>query len=208
MDQDKRPQGREKKTTGNSQGVHKRDEALGTGKVGSKDYKEQAQGGGSFPMRAAIGGGGGAILLILAMLLFKGGGLGSLLGGGGGSGDSDSGSAPAVSGGYVASAETAVNTAVADGARAKRTVIKGNNQDTVTLMVYMCGTDLESRAAMASKDIQEMLNATVSGNINLLVYTGGCAGWKNSVVSIEPTRFTRLRMVRWHCLKTISETFQ
>ncbi|MCR4863384.1 MAG: peptidase C11 [Ruminococcus sp.] len=195
MDQDKRPQGREKKTTGNSQGVHKRDEALGTGKVGSKDYKEQAQGGGSFPMRAAIGGGGGAILLILAMLLFKGGGLGSLLGGGGGSGDSDSGSAPAVSGGYVASAETAVNTAVADGARAKRTVIKGNNQDTVTLMIYMCGTDLESKYGMASSDMEEMRQASMScgDNVNIIVYTGGCSNWKTSGISSSVNQIYQIK---------------
>lgn len=76
-----------------------------------------------------------------------------------------------------------LDTTVASGVRAKRTEIKGNNKDTVTLMVYMCGTDLESRSGMATSDLQEMINAEIGSNVNLIVYTGGCTGWKNSAVS-------------------------
>ena len=51
-------------------------------------------------------------------------------------------------------------------------------------MVYMCGTDLESRSAMASRDLQEMLNATLNNpNLRVLVYTGGCRRWQNNIVS-------------------------
>ena len=35
-----------------------------------------------------------------------------------------------------------LNTGVNSAARAKRTVLKGNGEDTVTFMVYLCGTDL------------------------------------------------------------------
>ncbi len=82
---------------------------------------------------------------------------------------------------------------VATAAREKYTVLKGNGQDTVTIMVYMCGTDLESRGAMASKDLQEMLNATVGDKINLLVYTGGCAGWKNNFVSSKTNQIYQIK---------------
>ena len=78
-----------------------------------------------------------------------------------------------------------VNTAVASGARAKRTQILGNGQDTVTIMVYMCGTDLESKSGMATKDLIEMVNARLSDKVHVLVYTGGCTRWNNQVVSSD-----------------------
>ena len=166
MEQKNRPQGRKKNVTGNSSGVNKRGDGLGTGRVGSHDYSRPSSGGGSSTgKRAAIGGGGGALILIIAMLLMKGGGLGGLLGGGGGSSDNDS-TGTSSSGGYSASAETSADTSVANGSRAKRTVIKGNGQDKVTLMVYMCGTDLESKYSMASSDLQEMASATIGSNVN------------------------------------------
>ncbi len=82
---------------------------------------------------------------------------------------------------------------VATGAREKYTTLKGDGQDTVTIMVYMCGTDLESRGAMASKDLQEMLNASVGDKINLLVYTGGCANWQNNFVSSKTNQIYQIK---------------
>ncbi len=72
---------------------------------------------------------------------------------------------------------------VAEGSREKRTVIKGDGSDITTIMIYMCGTDLESRSAMATKDIQEMMAADISDNINIIIYTGGCKSWQNNVIS-------------------------
>jgi hypothetical protein len=72
---------------------------------------------------------------------------------------------------------------VASGAREKRTQIKGNGTDTVTIMVYLCGTDLESRSGMASNDIAEMCKANLSDKVNILLYTGGCKGWKTDGIS-------------------------
>ncbi|MCR5825760.1 MAG: peptidase C11 [Oscillospiraceae bacterium] len=94
------------------------------------------------------------------------------------------GSYGGVSDGWSAGSNTGrLNTAVASGARAKRTTILGGGQDTVTLMVYLCGTDLESKYGMGTADLQEMASATLSDKINLIVYTGGCKQWKNSSVS-------------------------
>ncbi len=76
-----------------------------------------------------------------------------------------------------------LDTSVASGSRAKRTVIKGGGADTVTIMVYMCGTDLESKHGMASADMEEMRRATISSKINLIIYTGGCTKWNNGVSS-------------------------
>jgi len=76
-----------------------------------------------------------------------------------------------------------LNTEVAQGARDKYTQIKGKGRDEVTIMVYMCGTDLESRSGMGTADLQEMLAADVGDNVNLIIYTGGCKSWRNNVVS-------------------------
>ncbi len=87
------------------------------------------------------------------------------------------------SGWELASNTGKLNTSVDSAARDKRTEIKGKGKDEVTIMVYMCGTDLESRHGMGTSDLQEMLGADLGGNVNLLVYTGGCNQWKNNIVS-------------------------
>lgn len=85
-----------------------------------------------------------------------------------------------------------LNTSVIDGSRAKYTNLKGNGQDTVTIMVYMCGTDLESNYGMGTNDLQEMANAAIGSNVNLIVYTGGCTGWKNSLMSSRTNQIYKI----------------
>ncbi|MBE7004403.1 MAG: peptidase C11, partial [Ruminococcaceae bacterium] len=67
--------------------------------------------------------------------------------------------------------------------RAPHTQILGSGRDTVTIMVYMCGTDLESKYGMGTSDLQEMAAASLSDKVNIIVFTGGCKQWKNNVVS-------------------------
>ena len=84
-----------------------------------------------------------------------------------------------VSNGWSIPANTAVlDLEVANGARPKRTQIRGNGQDQITIMIYMCGTDLESRYGMATKDLQEMCAANLNDKVNILLYTGGCSSWR------------------------------
>lgn len=84
---------------------------------------------------------------------------------------------------YDLDTDSEVNHTISNGVRDKYTSIKGNGEDEVTVMVYMIGTDLESQYGMASKDIQEMLYGKTTDNINLVIQTGGCKKWKNSVFS-------------------------
>ncbi len=76
-----------------------------------------------------------------------------------------------------------LNTAVADGAREKRTVIRGGGDDTNVILIYLCGTDLESKSGMASRDLQEMIDASINDHVRIYVYTGGCRSWQNRVIS-------------------------
>ncbi|MEA4870252.1 MAG: clostripain-related cysteine peptidase [Christensenella sp.] len=72
------------------------------------------------------------------------------------------------------------NRTVDASARAKFTDASGAG--TVTVMVYMCGTDLESKSGMATSDLEEMVNATLSDNVRVIVETGGTARWQNSII--------------------------
>ena len=183
--------------------VMKRGEGLGTGPVGdAQGYADRKQNNSSGTRSAGTRGGTKLIVLLLVLLL-GGGGLTALLGG------QTDGPAPApvqqqissggdvnwaqvlgglgggsVSSGWKNQANTGIlNRDQAPGAREKYTRLLGNGKDTATIMIYMCGTDLESRSGMGTADLQEMLNARFGRNLNLLVYTGGCRAWKNSTVS-------------------------
>ena len=206
MAENNRPRRRETNVTEDGLGVHRRDdEGLGTGPVGSGSGTPQQSSGKN--VKRAGGIGGGLIALILAILLGTGG-LGNLFGGGGSSAPAQqpqqqsSGAAlPAiqsilsapVSNSWGTDSNIAnLNTSVAPGARAKFTNLVGNGQDTVTLMVYMCGTDLESRYGMATKDLMEMASAKLSDKVNILVFTGGCKQWKNQAVSNQVNQIFRV----------------
>ena len=76
-----------------------------------------------------------------------------------------------------------LDTTVAAGSRAKYTQILGNSQDKMTILVYLCGADLESKSGMATNDLTEMTRATLSDNVNVVIYTGGAQSWKNNAVS-------------------------
>jgi len=71
---------------------------------------------------------------------------------------------------------------VSNQARSKYTSYPSSNAE-FTIMVYMCGTDLESQYGMATSDLQEMIAAKFGDNVNLIVETGGTKAWKNSTVS-------------------------
>ena len=169
------------------------------------------------------GGGFSKLIILLLVLLFGGGGgLGSMLLGSGDMSDIPSssyqppvqqqipGSLPsasidltsllgnlgggAVSSGWDSSANTGkLDTSVAPAAREKYTKLLGNGQDKMTIMLYLCGTDLESRSKMATADLQEMLNADLSDDVNLIVYSGGCKQWQNNVLSSKTNQIWEVK---------------
>ena len=84
---------------------------------------------------------------------------------------------------------TQVNGEVAKGARNKYTKLRGKGKDSVTMMFYMLGTDLESQSGMATADLNEMLYAGLDNKkVNVIVQTGGCKRWRNSVISAGKTQ--------------------
>ncbi len=96
---------------------------------------------------------------------------------------------------------SAPDTTVSSKAREKFTTIRGNKRDTVTLLVYLCGTDLESQSGMGTSDLKEMTQATLGKNINLIVYTGGCRRWRNNVVSSSVNQIYQIQDGKLYCLE-------
>ena len=68
----------------------------------------------------------------------------------------------------------------------------------VTLLVYMTGSDLETKGQAASKDITEMVDSLPAGSgIRILLQAGGSASWE---LDIDPSRSTRIEISggQWH----------
>ena len=86
-----------------------------------------------------------------------------------------------------------LNTQQASGVRGKYTKLVGNGDDTVTLMIYMCGTDLESKGGMATKDLNEIAQANYGEDVQIIVYTGGCNRWHVNGISSSVNQIWRIR---------------
>ncbi len=52
----------------------------------------------------------------------------------------------------------------------------------VTIMIYVCGSDLESEDGSATEDINEMLSSGAGENINIVLETGGSTTWQNDTI--------------------------
>jgi Clostripain family len=212
MDGGNRPVGREKRVGAGGGGVFRRGGGLGGttgGPVGDSGGYADRTGGSRTPSGGGGPSGGGplrgggmpsigcspkilvplvVIVAIIAVVVYLTSGssntpsatsLGS-------SGTTASGSQPGTftnTSTYTDAGVYPVVTSVSPLARAKRTLLKGNGADTVTVMVYMCGTDLESDGGMATADLNEMLYAPISDKVNVIVETGGTSRWRNSVIS-------------------------
>ena len=219
-----RPSGRKRNVTGQGKDIYKRGDGLGTGPVGSSSGRPSSSGRQSYSESSTSEGttrasGKSSLLsiIIVVLVLLIGGGGGSLLGLFGG-GDTSTGTAStgmssglssilgslgggSVSTGWDGSTNTgSLNENVASAARAKRTEILGGGKDTFTIMVYMCGTDLESKHGMATADLKEMYGANISDKINIVVYTGGCKSWQNSVISSKVNQIYKVESGGLRCL--------
>lgn len=95
-----------------------------------------------------------------------------------------------------------IDTDTASGAkRSRRTKINGNGDDVFTVMVYMCGTDLESDYAAATSDIIEMAEADLNDNVNVVIYTGGTLEWQNDYISSDRNQIWKIENEDLVCIE-------
>ncbi len=73
------------------------------------------------------------------------------------------------------------------------TDIQGDGSDVNTVMVYLLGSDLESEGGFASDDIQEMMNADIGDNVNLVIMTGGSYYWYMDEISSDTCQYWQVK---------------
>lgn len=62
-----------------------------------------------------------------------------------------------------------------------------------TIMIYMVGTDLETTAGLASRDLKDLdYQKTHANNINVLIMAGGTKTWKNDYIDSTETSIYEL----------------
>ena len=199
---DNRRSGRQKNVTGSTDGAHRRGSGLGGGQAGSANGYSGRRRGSSVSLGGSSSGGGHGVtraggislITIIGIVIYM------LIGGKLGGTTTDTDQTPQ-DGDHVAVSTQPVNNDVAKGSRDKYTTIKGNGKDTVTILVYMCGTDLESKYGMATNDLQEMANAKLGSNVNIIVFTGGCSKWKTSGISSSVNQIYQVQNGGLKCLK-------
>ena len=60
----------------------------------------------------------------------------------------------------------------------------------VTLLIYMCGSDLESQTGIASENLQELMSSDIPDNVRIIVQTGGANKWlSNNIPSDKIMRY-------------------
>jgi len=69
----------------------------------------------------------------------------------------------------------------------------GNGKGKKTIMIYVVGSDLESKLGAASADIEEMIESDADfDDINLLLYTGGAKRWYNGDIPDDKNAIFRV----------------
>ena len=72
-----------------------------------------------------------------------------------------------------------------------------------TIFIYMCGSNLESEYGLASENIDELLEADIPDQVNVIIETGGTSRWWSSEW-IEEDKLQRY-MIRNHQLELLME---
>ena len=83
----------------------------------------------------------------------------------------------------INSCETMLSETTDDEQTALPPVEKDYEDGTYTLMVYMCGSNLESKSGSATKNIAEMLTAEMPKNTKVIIQTGGAKKWRDYGIS-------------------------
>ncbi|MDO5476492.1 MAG: clostripain-related cysteine peptidase [Eubacteriales bacterium] len=75
----------------------------------------------------------------------------------------------------------------------------------LTLMIYLCGSDLESKAGAAAKDLDEIASSGVNTDlVNVVVLAGGTTQWQNSFSSEETAVYVLSSGLQWEKKETFA----
>lgn len=78
--------------------------------------------------------------------------------------------------------------------------VSETKKDAWTIMIYMCGADLESESGLATSDIKEILSVgSQPDDVNIVIETGGSNKWSLSSSYIQgATKIDPSKLSRWH----------
>ncbi len=79
-------------------------------------------------------------------------------------------------------------------------VVEPLSTDAYTIMVYICGSNLESEDGLASADIEEMRSTlNQPEEVNIIIETGGASSWKSNIIKGNGTnKVTPSELGRYH----------
>jgi hypothetical protein len=84
--------------------------------------------------------------------------------------------------------------------------VNAEDTETVTLMIYICGSDLESYMGAATDDLKEILEASNDNeNLNIIVETGGANKWENKNIDPDTNQIWRIHDGEMELLSDIGE---
>lgn len=96
----------------------------------------------------------------------------------------------------IAIGETTISVTTEDGnyrATCNITVEDSSDIADYTIMIYMCGSNLESDSGLATENIKEILSVkNMPDNVNIIIETGGATSWKSTY------GINKRYLQRWH----------
>ncbi|MCI6330111.1 MAG: clostripain-related cysteine peptidase, partial [Erysipelotrichaceae bacterium] len=115
----------------------------------------------------------------------------------GSSSSTGSGSTSTSTGGSTSSGSTSTSTSgtTSSGSSITSTTISTSdgvieNKGKYTVLIYMCGSDLESQNYFATANIQELVSSNISDELNVVIETGGAKKWASDY-GISSTKNSR-----------------
>lgn len=103
----------------------------------------------------------------------------------------------------IVTAKAAGNTTITASATINKTkisktceiVVEPKDKAAWTVMIYMCGADLESKNGLASGDIDEILSVSNQpDDVNIIIETGGASSWESG----HSYTISSSKLERWH----------
>lgn len=81
-------------------------------------------------------------------------------------------------------------------------------EESYTILLYLCGSDLESGNGLATSDLQEILSSKLSkpDNVNFVIETGGASSW-SSTYGISASKLERYHVANQKLIKDDSLSY-
>ena len=72
--------------------------------------------------------------------------------------------------------------------------VKHFSKSSRTIMIYLVGTDLETKGGLASRDLQDLKYEKIkNNNVNVVLIAGGTKTWKNNYIDSTSTSIYELK---------------